>query len=264
MKKNLLLSIFVCLSFSIASAKEVDTLTTSSGIKYYITQKGSGPLLVKNWIAVVHYQLSLANGKKLDASRDRKTPFAVEYPSQFVIPGFNEALSLMHVGDKGTFIIPSALGYGDAGAGNVIPPKATLVYNIEVIDNKEQSLQTILDSALFTKADTGFTTPHLDVMMNTYKALKKQKFKGLYVSADDLNGPAYKLMKNYPLEAIKLFKLNTKLYPDSWNAYDSLGDGYKALGDDRQALENYEASLKLYPENSNALEMIKKIKASTF
>ncbi len=72
----------------------------------------------------------------------------------------------------------------------------------------------------------------------------------------------YELIKKYPKDAVEFFKMNVKLYPDSWNVYDSLGEGYMVLGETRLGLENYEKSVKLNPDNSNGIEMIKKLKAA--
>src|ERR1700743_2431635 len=131
MKKFLLSIAIICGVSAMAIAQKTDTITTGSGLKYYLTQKGNGPVVIPGQLAICHYILTLTNGTKIDASRDRGVPFAVPVPSTQVIKGFNEALSLLHIGDRGIFILPYYLAYGESGTGP-IPPKATLIFDIEL------------------------------------------------------------------------------------------------------------------------------------
>ncbi|RYD92611.1 MAG: hypothetical protein EOP54_20525, partial [Sphingobacteriales bacterium] len=226
MTKNLITFIFACFICATSLAQNTDTLNTPSGIKYIFTRKGNGPVLKPGWLAVWHYDLTLPGGKKVDSSRERDQPFAAQYPSDHIIKGVTEALSLMHIGDRGIFIIPPGLGYGNKGAGPNIPPGATLVFDMELLDNKEKSLEMVLDSVLFEKPVTDSSKLRFKEMMDTYTRLKKQKFNNLFVSENDLNSLGYTLIKKFPKEALELFKLNVQQYPKSWNAYDSLGEGY--------------------------------------
>jgi tetratricopeptide (TPR) repeat protein len=259
MKKNLFASIIVIFAlYGSAFAQKNDTITTASGLKYFLTQKGSGPAIVPGQLAICDYILTLTDGTKIDASRDRGTHFAVPVPSTQVIKGFNEALALMHIGDRGIFTLPYYLAYGEGGKGP-IPPKATLIFDIELMDTKAKSLQMVLDSVLYKNQVTPDSIPQMDKVLQTFNKLKKKKFKDIYVSEDDLNTMGYQLIKKYPNDAVELFKLNVKMYPKSYNAYDSLGEGYMAAGDNKSAIKNYKKSLKLNPKNTNATDMIKKM-----
>ena len=256
MKKSLLtllLASLYCVSF----AQHTDTLLTTSGIKYFFTYKGTGPLLTPGWLAIWNYKVSLIDGTKIDATSDRDAPFASQYPSTHVIKGINEALSLMHIGDKATFILPSSLAYGTKGRP-LIPPNSTLVFNIELLNMKAKSLEMVLDSILFEKPDT--SEPHITAVLKTFDELKKKKFGDLYVSEDALNDIGYKLIGKFPNDAEEILKLNVELYPKSFNVYDSLGDGYAAVGNKALAIVNYEQALKINPKNTESAQKLAKLK----
>jgi len=106
---------------------------TSSGLRYKIIQKGDGPKAEKGKTVAVHYQGSLESGQVFDSSYSRKQP--IEFPLGMgqVIPGWDEGISLLKVGDKARFVIPSELAYGSRGAGGVIPPNATLIFDVELV-----------------------------------------------------------------------------------------------------------------------------------
>lgn len=123
-----------------ASAPATLTLatTTPSGLTYIITRKGTGKELKAGDTVLVHYTGLLTNGVKFDSSWDRNEPIPFPLGAGRVIKGWDEAVSKMRVGDQATLIIPPQLGYGTRGAGGgVIPPDATLVFVIEVVDVKE-------------------------------------------------------------------------------------------------------------------------------
>jgi peptidylprolyl isomerase len=114
-----------------ASAKPV---TTASGLKYTDVTVGSGASPVKGKQVKVHYTGTLENGTKFDSSVDRKEPFTFVIGVGQVIPGWDEGVMGMKVGGKRKLIIPSKLGYGERGAGGVIPPNATLLFDVELLD----------------------------------------------------------------------------------------------------------------------------------
>lgn len=261
MTKFSFILIFACCFSYISFAQKTDTLVTASGIKYLFTQKGTGTALKPGWLAICHYKLKLTNDTVIDDSRKRNVPLVEKYPSKRFIPGFNEALSLMHVGDRGVFFIPSSLGYGPKGKGPV-PPAATLVFDIELIDSREKTLGMVLDSVLFEKPVTENSKPRTAEMLKTFDEMKKKKFKDVYVAEAELNAMGYSLIKKYPKDAVEIFKLNVKLFPKSFNVYDSLGEGYMTIGENKLAIKNYEKSLKLNPQNTAAVDMIKKMKES--
>ena len=81
----------------------------------------------------VHYEGSLLNGQVFDSSYKRNSPIDFQLGIGQVIPGWDEGISLLQVGDKARFVIPSDLAYGSAGAGGVIPPNATLIFDVELM-----------------------------------------------------------------------------------------------------------------------------------
>jgi peptidylprolyl isomerase len=111
-------------------------ITTPSGLTYLITKKGTGPQLKAGDTVVLNYTGTLTNGVKFDSSHDRNEPLAFELGAGKVIKGYDEGLSKLHVGDHAILIIPGKLAYGPRGIPNVIPPNATLIFIIEVVDVK--------------------------------------------------------------------------------------------------------------------------------
>ena len=109
---------------------------TDSGLRYQIIQKGNGKKAEKGRTVSVHYTGALDNGKVFDSSYGRKKPIEFPLGKGYVIEGWDEGIALLQVGDKARFVIPSYLGYGAAGAGGVIPPDATLVFDVELMDVK--------------------------------------------------------------------------------------------------------------------------------
>ena len=109
---------------------------TESGLLYKIIQKGDGIKPQKGQNVSVHYKGMFAEGGVFDDSYKRGNP--IEFPIGMgnVIPGWDEGILLLNKGDKARFVIPSHLAYGEAGAGGVIPPNATLVFDVELMDIK--------------------------------------------------------------------------------------------------------------------------------
>ncbi|MBQ0786770.1 MAG: peptidylprolyl isomerase [Oceanihabitans sp.] len=109
---------------------------TESGLRYQILQEGNGAKAEKGKTVSVHYKGQLADGTVFDSSYKRKEP--IEFPLGVgqVISGWDEGVQLLKIGDKARFVIPSHLGYGSAGAGGVIPPDATLIFDVELMDVK--------------------------------------------------------------------------------------------------------------------------------
>ena len=109
---------------------------TESGLRYKIIQKGNGKKAEAGKTVSVHYTGSLENGKTFDSSYPRKKPIEFPLGRGNVIEGWDEGIALLQVGDKARFVIPAYLGYGERGAGGVIPPNATLVFDVELMDVK--------------------------------------------------------------------------------------------------------------------------------
>lgn len=108
-----------------------------SGLKIKTTQEGTGDQVVKSGDTItVHYTGRLMDGTKFDSSVDRGTPFTFTIGAGQVIKGWDEGLLGMKVGEKRTLTIPADKGYGATGAGGVIPPNATLIFDTELISIK--------------------------------------------------------------------------------------------------------------------------------
>lgn len=122
----------VALSLEDVAEKE-DVKTTESGLRYVDIKEGDGAIPQKGQTVVVHYTGSLADGTKFDSSRDRDRPFSFKLGQGQVIKGWEEGISTMHVGGRRQLIIPPELGYGQRGAGGVIPPNATLIFDVELL-----------------------------------------------------------------------------------------------------------------------------------
>ena len=112
-------------------------ITTATGLQYEDTTEGTGPVAVKGHSVTVHYTGWLYNdatqGAKFDSSKDRNDPFIFHLGAGMVIRGWDEGVAGMKVGGARTLIIPAALGYGARGAGGVIPPNATLKFDVELL-----------------------------------------------------------------------------------------------------------------------------------
>ncbi|MDY7022833.1 MAG: FKBP-type peptidyl-prolyl cis-trans isomerase [Cyanobacteriota bacterium] len=111
-------------------------VTTESGLQYEEIQEGNGASPERGQTVVVHYTGTLENGDQFDSSRDRGQPFSFKIGVGQVIKGWDEGVGSMKVGGRRKLVIPPDLGYGSRGAGGVIPPNATLIFDVELLDVK--------------------------------------------------------------------------------------------------------------------------------
>lgn len=139
----LFLLAFSCFSFLFAQTKpSVPTKvtgkpqTTASGVEYWDIKAGTGAVATAGKTVTVHYTGWLTDGKKFDSSLDRNEPFEFPLGAGRVIKGWDEGVAGMKVGGKRQLKIPASAGYGAQGAGNVIPPNATLIFDVELLGVK--------------------------------------------------------------------------------------------------------------------------------
>jgi peptidylprolyl isomerase len=122
------------------AAAQAKTMTTASGLQITDQAVGSGAMPQRGQTCVMHYTgwlyVNGMKGKKFDSSVDRGEPFEFPIGTGRVIRGWDEGVATMKVGGKRTLIIPPALGYGERGAGGVIPPNATLMFDVELLEVK--------------------------------------------------------------------------------------------------------------------------------
>jgi FKBP-type peptidyl-prolyl cis-trans isomerase FkpA len=112
---------------------EPQEVVTSSGLKYVDLKVGDGDEAKSGYAVEVHYTGWLTNGTKFDSSLDRKQPFKFKLGAGQVIDGWDQGVAGMKVGGKRKLTIPPGLGYGARGAGGVIPPNSTLVFEVELL-----------------------------------------------------------------------------------------------------------------------------------
>jgi peptidylprolyl isomerase len=130
-------AIFTSASVVFTPARAQPVMTTPDGLQIIDLKVGTGASPKKGQTVVVHYTGWLytdgKKGAKFDSSVDRGQPFEFPIGQQQVIPGWDEGVATMKVGGKRTLIIPSELAYGSNGAGGVIPPNATLIFDVELL-----------------------------------------------------------------------------------------------------------------------------------
>lgn len=140
LRAGLALALLAVLLVAPQLAGAQQTVTTDSGLSYIDTKPGDGAAAKAGQNAVVHYTGWLyqngKKGKKFDSSRDRGQPFSFPLGAGRVIRGWDEGVAGMQPGGQRTLIIPPNLGYGTAGAGGVIPPNATLLFEVELIETR--------------------------------------------------------------------------------------------------------------------------------
>lgn len=133
--QNRLFIALLILSISIISCGR-KTFMTRSGVNVEVITEGKGPSPKEGQIVTVHYTGWLTDSTKFDSSVDRKQPFTYQFGTGQVIQGWDDGVATMKVGGKSRFTIPPELGYGTQGAGDVIPPNATLIFDVELLSIK--------------------------------------------------------------------------------------------------------------------------------
>jgi peptidylprolyl isomerase len=234
------------------AAGRAAAITTPSGLTYLITKKGTGRQPKKGETVILNYTGTLTNGVKFDSSHDRNQPFAFKLGVGQVIKGWDEGVSKLRVGDQAILVIPGKIAYGSKGAGDVIPPDATLIFIIEVLDVKAKSLTDVLAKTLSAKG--------VEAMIAEFHSLRSAPDPDLYVAESEINAFGYYLLNRKQVnEAIEVFKLNVEAYPQQPNVYDSLGEAYMVRGDKEKAIENYQKALAIDPTLESAKQALKKL-----
>lgn len=252
--KKLLITTFLFLFTLNFSFAQSDTISTSSGLKYIVLNDSEGTSAVPGQAVEVHYTGYLLDGKVFDSSLERNEPIEFVLGQSQVIKGWDEGIALMNIGDKYRLIIPPDLAYGKRGAGNLIPPDATLVFDVELMSVADPKV-SITETLFLTIMDKG-----VNAAIEQYKELKATSIDKYNFKESQLNTLGYQLLqvgKNQ--EAIEILKLNIEAYPNSANVYDSIGEAYMIDGNTKMAKENYQKSLELNPKNNIAIEMLEKL-----
>ena len=239
-------------SLQAAKQKPGDTVVTASGLKYVVGRRGSGEPAQAGKSVEVHYSGFLMDGKKFDSSRDRGEPIDFILGKGQVIKGWEEGIALMHVGDQLRLIIPPQLAYGEKGAGGVIPPNATLLFDVELmsVSDPKTPISEVLAQIILEK--------NIQAAVEEYRNLKNTQPDAYNFKESQLNTLGYQLMQaGKTAEAIEIFKLNVESYPESANVYDSLGEACLIDGQKELAKVNYQKAVELDPKNVNAVEILK-------
>ncbi len=140
MNRLRIISLMVVLTLAVTACSNTAVpgeVVTASGLRYVDLVAGAGAAPQTGDLVTVHYIGTLENGTQFDSSIDRGAPFTFQIGLGEVIAGWDEGVASMKVGGKRKLIIPSDLAYGSRGAGNVIPPNATLIFEVELLDVKE-------------------------------------------------------------------------------------------------------------------------------
>ncbi len=127
-------SLVYTLYLSALWGKSMSVITTESGLQIEEIKVGDGAVATAGQFVSVHYTGWLTNGNKFDSSKDRDEPFEFPLGQRNVIAGWDEGVQGMQIGGVRKLTIPPQLGYGTRGAGGVIPPNATLVFEVELLD----------------------------------------------------------------------------------------------------------------------------------
>ena len=121
------------MAFTVEGEEGKAVVKTPSGLEYVVLAEGSGDKPTQGARIAAHYTGWLTNGTKFDSSKDRGQPFVFAVGTGMVIKGWDEALLDMQVGERRKLTLPPHLAYGPRGAGGIIPPNATLIFEVELV-----------------------------------------------------------------------------------------------------------------------------------
>jgi tetratricopeptide (TPR) repeat protein len=129
-----------------------------------------------------------------------------------------------------------------------------------MIYQRLNEIDRMIDSSAAYRIEQEIKKRGIQAGLRKYRAIRSDPNSELYFDESEMNAMGYRLMQTDQIEsAVEIFKLNVQLYPNSANAYDSLGEVYLKMGDNERAVKNYKKSLELNPRNNNARETLKKL-----
>jgi FKBP-type peptidyl-prolyl cis-trans isomerase len=155
-------------------SKQITVQPTASGIYFIQTAPGKGVKIDTGIWVSVHFKVALIDGKQLFSSYDREEPMSFEYGKRFDTPGVEEAIGMMKKGEKATVIVPSRLAFGETGRGGIVPPFATMVYELEIVNVQTKAEHEKAAADEKKKADEKLTKNKNDEMTNLNKYLKEK------------------------------------------------------------------------------------------
>ncbi len=238
-----------------------DTIQTASGLQYYYIKKGDGRKIEKGCKVGTYLSLMVNDSVvwKSDEGPDSLFTFIAGFTR--LIKGFDEVTMLLRQGDEIIAILPDSIAYGAKGAGNVIPPYATLVYDKFKVVNVDEP-KAILSDTLFE----GLKTDGFETMLNDYKTITTSSDSVNYhTDIDQLYGLWYKLTNDeMHQEAIKVATHFASQTKDTWLRYYMVRS-FENIGNIQQAIDSLQVIIKDNPENetlkSKMLELEEKFKA---
>lgn len=122
------------MAFTVPGEEGKEVIKSASGLEYVVLAEGEGDRPTRGARIAAHYTGWLTDGRKFDSSKDRGKPFEFAVGTGQVIKGWDEALLDMRVGERRKLTLPPHLAYGSRGAGGVIPPNATLIFEVELVE----------------------------------------------------------------------------------------------------------------------------------
>jgi FKBP-type peptidyl-prolyl cis-trans isomerase len=227
------------------------TAVTPSGLTYTVLRRGDGRRPARGEIMCVVLTGFLGTGEPISSGfkgHIKGTPDCIRLGA--VDPaGLDEGLARLRVGDQAILTLPPTLAYGSVGAPGFIPPNSALVYFVEVTDVKAKDLSQIMDDVLKHQGAKAAVAQFI--------ALRAAGFPDIFFSESEGNELGYDLLnRGETQDAITAFRINSESYPHSANAYDSLAEALKTVGDKDGAMENYRKALSIDPKMESSAKAL--------
>ena len=234
---------FLVQIFISCSERKPETIT-SSGLSYYKITEATGPEVSSNQI--VHAQCILTIGDTIIwNTRQDNQPFEFKYKVDQMIPGFDEAISLMSKGDRYVFTVPAGLGYGSKGSGPTIPPNSTLIFDIEIIEALD-SKPGISEFVIGLFIEKG-----VDEAIAEIKSLNELQPESYDFSEAQYVLLARQLRQEKNFEAyLAVLELTVEVHTNSADAFNRLARVYSDLGRSEEALKVLDMAVEINGGNS--------------